>query len=768
MAFAAFFVIGGGLFFHIPKSLAAGGDDPTWTTSAHTLPTAILFETGTQLGNKIYDVGLSVQTGTESVYIGTIGSDGDVTWITSANTPPNTNMLLFPIGAFSGNKIYFMGGQGQAGLSDTVYIGTIGSDGDVTWITSANTLPAAMTAATSAVSSNRIYVMGGSTGNGPSDTVYIGTIGDDGDVTWTTSANTLPAATMLSTSAVSGNKIYVMGGEDSQGNIKDTVYIGTIGGDGDVTWTSSANTLPTAMDGATSVLSGNKIYVMGGSTGSIPLDSVYIGTIGNDGDVTWTTSANVMPVTSVEATSAVSGNKIYVMGGMTGVDFSDFTDAVYIGTLPQAAAPTISSIAPTSGPTVGGTEFSILGNNFQSGATVTIGGATATDVNVTDANTITATTPAGSAGTADVVVTNPDSQSATLTGGFTYSEPAPSATVTDPTPEKITAQVTGGNITVPGSDPTDTTSFTTNVDLTLQTGDASVTFLADTVVTETGGGNLNLTQLTTINNTTIIQAQLDDVLGAIKIGISDLHLTFSQPVTVTIPVGSSHNGQTLQVVFQEDGTTTWTPETTCTVSNGNCVFQTDHATTFAAEDIEVAPAAKVYTKAKISSWEASIYTDQSSCPQRLKLTIEGKHFKKNAIVRINGQKASSIKLKNSENLSASFCLAKLTDNQVGSKRSVYVTNPHTAVVKAEKKIDLDSVINSTDNVSTANLDPTNTDGVKNIQQVLVELGYLDKQNITGTYGPLTTAAVKKFQADNGLPTTGTVRPLTKAKLGEKG
>jgi hypothetical protein len=51
---------------------------------------------------------------------------------------------------------------------------------------------------------------------------------------------------------------------------------------------------------------------------------------------------------------------------------------------------------------------------------VTIGGGAATGITVVNADSITATTPAGTAGAQDVVVTNPDTQFGTLVGGFTY------------------------------------------------------------------------------------------------------------------------------------------------------------------------------------------------------------------------------------------------------------------------------------------------------------------------------------------------------------
>ena len=56
---------------------------------------------------------------------------------------------------------------------------------------------------------------------------------------------------------------------------------------------------------------------------------------------------------------------------------------------------------------------------------MTIGGTVATGVTFVDSTSITCNTPAGTAGAQDVVVTNPDTQTSTLTGGFTYEEIVP-------------------------------------------------------------------------------------------------------------------------------------------------------------------------------------------------------------------------------------------------------------------------------------------------------------------------------------------------------
>jgi hypothetical protein len=81
--------------------------------------------------------------------------------------------------------------------------------------------------------------------------------------------------------------------------------------------------------------------------------------------------------------------------------------------------PTVSSVSPNTGSTSGGTSVTITGSNFATGATVTFGGAAATNVVVVNSTTITATTPAGTAGAVTVTVTV-SGQSGSLTNGFTY------------------------------------------------------------------------------------------------------------------------------------------------------------------------------------------------------------------------------------------------------------------------------------------------------------------------------------------------------------
>jgi len=96
------------------------------------------------------------------------------------------------------------------------------------------------------------------------------------------------------------------------------------------------------------------------------------------------------------------------------------------------AAPTVTGISPSSGPTSGGTSVTITGTNFIGATGVTIDGVPATSVSVGSATSISALTPQGTAGAKDVSVTAPGG-TATGTSLFTYNAAqieAPAATTT--------------------------------------------------------------------------------------------------------------------------------------------------------------------------------------------------------------------------------------------------------------------------------------------------------------------------------------------------
>ena len=85
-----------------------------------------------------------------------------------------------------------------------------------------------------------------------------------------------------------------------------------------------------------------------------------------------------------------------------------------------AAAPTVNSLSPTTGPATGGTLVTITGTGFTGATAVDFGTTAATSFTVVNSTTITAVTPAG-AGNAGVTVTTPAGTSpVSAVGQFTF------------------------------------------------------------------------------------------------------------------------------------------------------------------------------------------------------------------------------------------------------------------------------------------------------------------------------------------------------------
>jgi hypothetical protein len=81
--------------------------------------------------------------------------------------------------------------------------------------------------------------------------------------------------------------------------------------------------------------------------------------------------------------------------------------------------PVFTSIEPSSGTDLGGTNVVVTGQNFSGMSGVTVGGVAATTVTVVSDTRVSFTTQAGTAGVVDVILTTP-SGSTTATGQFTY------------------------------------------------------------------------------------------------------------------------------------------------------------------------------------------------------------------------------------------------------------------------------------------------------------------------------------------------------------
>jgi len=147
--------------------------------------------------------------------------------------------------------------------------------------------------------------------------------------------------------------------------------------------------------------------------------------------------------------------------GTTPVPQTDFpiqgtnTDPITAAIRIVSVAPTLSSINPTAGTSLGNTPVTLTGTNFTGSSTVTIGGLSASNIVVVNETTITANTPAHAAGAVNVVVTTA-AGSATLTNGYTYLA---IPTFTNISPASGTT-IGGTGVTLTGTNFTGTTSVT--------------------------------------------------------------------------------------------------------------------------------------------------------------------------------------------------------------------------------------------------------------------------------------------------------------------
>lgn len=294
--------------------------------------------------------------------------------------------------------------------------------------------------------------------------------------------------------------------------------------------------------------------------------------------------------------------------------------------------------------------------------------------------------------------------------------------------------------------------------------DASLISVAEQSITATGTGTQGSPKIASISVANTVHAiYVKDVVAATSdtpyLYLDSGFTTTAEPLDIA--VGDTH--AYIKVVV-ENGTDAYYDVTITRAA----------ATTYAiTDDTEDEP-----DRAKDISWKAEKYTDPNkSCSERLKLTIKGKNFDKDAEVSIGGKESSSVNVKNSKELTAKFCLEKLLNDKVDQKRKITVKNPDTKKGEANKQIDLGDLtsgnevagvsITNTQISSTGDYDQKTKEGAKQIQEALNKLGYLDAENITSTFGSITMEAVKKFQSDNGIEATGFVGELTKAKLAEK-
>lgn len=152
------------------------------------------------------------------------------------------------------------------------------------------------------------------------------------------------------------------------------------------------------------------------------------------------TSSSALQVPQ-SVTIDTSGNGTFTVKGLTAGDGTvtiqqpdangGFVETVLVHVGAPPAGLFIANIAPPNGPTAGGTQVAITGQNFTSSCTVSFDGTGAASTTFGSATSLTATTPAHAAGTVDVTVTC-GSDKYTLANSFTYTAASAQLTALSP------------------------------------------------------------------------------------------------------------------------------------------------------------------------------------------------------------------------------------------------------------------------------------------------------------------------------------------------
>ncbi len=154
-------------------------------------------------------------------------------------------------------------------------------------------------------------------------------------------------------------------------------------------------------------------------------------------------SATRITATAPSGAAGTVDVRVTTVGGTSAISAGDhFTYIV---------APIVTGLTPNSGSIAGGTSVAITGSGFGGASAVRFGTSAAIAFTVDSATQITATAPAGPAGTIDVTVTTVGGTSATnATDQFTYVAAKPDAATVSPTVEGSTAAAFVGSVNPEG------------------------------------------------------------------------------------------------------------------------------------------------------------------------------------------------------------------------------------------------------------------------------------------------------------------------------
>ena len=306
---------GGGKPWKLQYGINTVGDSLGAWTTATSLPGGLYYSQAIVTSNRVYLLGGRISgTGyVSTVYTAPINEDGTLgAWTTDTSLP---GVLSESQAIVTSSRVYLLGGRVNNGSGvSTVRTAPINEDGTLGAWATGTSLPGALAYSQAIVTSNRVYLLGGLS-SGWTSTIYTAPINEDGTLgAWTTAPNSLPIALIESQAIVTSNRVYLLGGRIS-GSTLSTIYTAPINEDGTLgTWTTATNSLPGVLYASQAIVTSNRVYLLGGQSGSA-ISTVYTAPINEDGTLgTWTTGTSLPGVLS-HSQAIVTSSRVYLLGG---------------------------------------------------------------------------------------------------------------------------------------------------------------------------------------------------------------------------------------------------------------------------------------------------------------------------------------------------------------------------------------------------------------------------------------------------------------------
>ena len=177
-----------------------------------------------------------------------------------------------------------------------------------------------------------------------------------------------------------------------------------------------------------------------------------------------TTSCNL----GIEFAPTAVGAPLTGSANITGNSYPSTLSIPVSGTA-TGQLPTVTGIAPATGPSGGGTTVTITGTHFYSGATVSFGSTAATNATVVSLTSVTAASPAGSSSVDVTVTTGVGTSGTSGADAFIYASPDVTTTAVAVSPsailagQMVTVTATVADSTNSGTTPTGSVTFTDTV-----------------------------------------------------------------------------------------------------------------------------------------------------------------------------------------------------------------------------------------------------------------------------------------------------------------